>query len=158
MHLTTRCRRNTSHSTICFFMYPGDTIPRSYCLWARQCRKKKVSCCETVFVCLCYFHPCFLCELTGKHGFAASPEMLNLDMRKTNSICLLSKKTPTESSAVANTSHVQDEQKATRCLYRTVIPYMRRFKRIHVKLTLLILSAYISERGTRAGPRWAFLW
>lgn len=45
----------------------------------------------TEFARLRYLHPCFLLrELTGEHGFtAASPEMRNLDMRKTNSICLL---------------------------------------------------------------------
>lgn len=38
-----------------------------------------------------YLHPCFLLrQLIEEHRFtSASPEMLNLDMRKTNSICLL---------------------------------------------------------------------
>lgn len=64
---------------------------RPYCPRVQWCKKPySHSCCKTVFICMSHFHLLFLCELKGKHRSSASPEMLNLNIRKTNNICLLS--------------------------------------------------------------------
>lgn len=151
---TAHSRGETIHSTICILFYQEDTTGYNHKTILSM--KKLVCCCETVFICLCYFYLWFLCELTGKHGSAASLEMLNLDMRKTNNICLLSK-TRAELPPWWR-YHTCRRSKAVRCLYHTVIPNMKRFSRIPVELTLLKLSGHLwqGESLVRVDPRWAF--
>ncbi len=128
-----------------YFISTRDTTTGPYCPWALRCKKKTpVSLLLwTVFICLSYFHLWFLCELTGKHRFAASLEMLNLDIRKTNNICLLSKNSLAELLPWWR-YHTCRLNKAVRCLYHTVIPNLNRvLERIPIKFTLLKSSRHL---------------
>lgn len=121
------CKRRDHPFNHLYFIRTKDTTMRPSCPCAQQCKKKKkkkyLLCCETVFICLCYFYLWFPCELTGKHASAASLEMLNLDMRKTNNICLLSKKKKLKPKCC----HGGHAGWTVRCLYYTIIPTMKKF-------------------------------
>lgn len=80
--------------------------------------------------CLFYFYLWFLCELTGKHRSTASPERQNLDTRKINNICLLSK-TPAKTASMAEIVHMQPGQTGW-TIFFTAVSIFRMFQWITV--------------------------